>query len=401
MTVREIDEALAAWKSRLEAAAQNLMDLQAQPTYRRLTGCSGVSQPEITGVTASRVGSPLAEFVHVFEYLELLRETVDRAAALRDDLPIFNADQKLREIEDLLSGPSVRLPAIDVPLEQRSLLDGARNEVCLSPAALLEAMGKTFQSAKDAVIAVDKAWRDLDPALDRTAARIAALRNRGLSSTQIAELEAAERRLSELRAEVKADPLGASADLDSQIRPTLDALESGAAAREQLHREIERGLAAARAKLDRLTGTHREAVDAAEQARIKIAGAASLPAPAGDEKLADLRDWLERLAEKYADGMVDPLVVGLRNWNASADHANACDDAALAASRAAIDSRNELRGRLDALKAKARAYGVAEEDDLAALAHQAEALLYTRPTALDRAAAAVAAYEKSLGAHAR
>jgi hypothetical protein len=61
-----------------------------------------------------------------------------------------------------------------------------------------------------------------------------------------------------------------------------------------------------------------------------------------------------------------------------------------------VEARNELRGRLDALKAKARAYGVAEKDGLAEAAQQAEKLLYTRPTPLERAAAAVTAYERML-----
>jgi hypothetical protein len=60
---------------------------------------------------------------------------------------------------------------------------------------------------------------------------------------------------------------------------------------------------------------------------------------------------------------------------------------------AAEGTRHELRGRLDARRAKVRAYGVAEESALAELA-PGGGLLYTRPSALDRAAA-VAAYEKT------
>jgi hypothetical protein len=399
MTLREIDEALAAWKSRLEAAAQNLMDLQAEPTYRRLTGCSGVSLPAITGITAARVELALGEFTHLFECLDLLTATIDRAAALRHNLPtLFGADEKLHEIADLLSGASIRLPAVDVPLEQRSLLDGARSEVCISPADLLDSMTKAFQAAKDAVMAVDKAWSNLDPMLARTATRIAALRAKvqALDAAQIAELDSAERALGDLRARVKADPLGASADLDTHMQPILDRVESAIAAREQLHRGIEHGLAAAHAQLEALVRLHGEAVDASRQARLKIAGADALPSPIGDDHVAGLRDWLDRLVKKSAEGIADPVAVGLRNWTAAAEACVAKDQASLAATRAPVEERNELRGRLDALKAKARAYGVAEDDDLAGLAREAQALLYTRPVVLDRAAAAVAAYEKSL-----
>jgi len=42
MTVREIDEALERWNTRLAAAAQNLVDLQSLPAYERLAGTNGV-----------------------------------------------------------------------------------------------------------------------------------------------------------------------------------------------------------------------------------------------------------------------------------------------------------------------------------------------------------------------
>jgi len=397
MTLREIDEALAAWKSRLEAAAQNLMDLQAEPTYRRLTGCSGVSQSAIAGITAAKLEPALREFSHLFECLDLLKATIERASALRHNLPtLFGAEEKLHEIEDLLRSSSIHLPAVDVPLEQRSLLDGASNDVCISPAALLDGMVKTFQAAKDAVMAVDNAWSNLEPALAASSARIATLRTKPLDAAQIAEVDSANRALSTLRARVKADPLGASADLDTHIRPILDGVESALAAREQLRREIEQGLTAAHSQWDALVRLHGDAVDASHQARRKIAGAESLPAPIADGHLTGLHDWLDRLENKYAEGVVDPVAVGLRKWNAAAEECAAKEQTALAANRAPIETRNELRGRLDALKAKARARGVAEDDALAELARQAEGLLHTRPIALDRAAAAVAAYEKSL-----
>ena len=40
---------------------------------------------------------------------------------------------------------------------------------------------------------------------------------------------------------------------------------------------------------------------------------------------------------------------------------------------------------MNALKAKAQAYGVEEDADLRALAAEAEAMLYNRPTPIDRA----------------
>jgi hypothetical protein len=86
----------------------------------------------------------------------------------------------------------------------------------------------------------------------------------------------------------------------------------------------------------------------------------------------------------------------MRNWNLAAQDCVSKERAAYAANRAPIETRDELRGRLDALQAKARCYGVAEVDRLHELAQQAEQLLYARPTLLDRAQAAVTAYERAV-----
>ena len=51
---------------------------------------------------------------------------------------------------------------------------------------------------------------------------------------------------------------------------------------------------------------------------------------------------------------------------------------------------------MDALKAKARMYGVAEDGAVKTLAEAAEGLLYTQPTVLAEATEAVARYERAL-----
>ncbi len=399
MTLREIDAALAAWNSRLGAAAQNLMDLQADPTYQELTGSSGVSKVRITGVTAARVEPALGAMVTVFQHFGLLNQTIERASQLRKNLPtIFGSDQKLREIEELLGGKLIHLPPVDVPLEQRTLLSGVQNVECISPDDLLGTMVSAFQAAKDAVVAVDAAWNNLSLTLDRTGARIVSLRKRAetLGCAPPAELAAAERALQEMRAQVQADPLGASAGLDAQIQPLLARLEAEQAAKERLRQEVVNGLSAARAQLNALVKLRGDSETACAEVRIKATGCDTLPAPQAIEKVEALRDWLERLEKKCTEGLWEPLSVGLRNWNSAAGDCVSTEEATLAANRAPLEARNELRGRLDALKAKARSYGIAEDKTLVELAHHAESLLYTRPTPLDRAAAAVGGYERAL-----
>jgi hypothetical protein len=403
MTLREIDDALGAWNSRLGAAAQNLMDLQSEPTYQQLTGTGGMQKAPITGVTKARVEPALGAMATMFQHFSLLNATIDRANLLRRNVPtLFGADQKLREIEELLSTRSVHLPAVDVPLEQRGLLSGMQNVQCISPSELLDTMVHAFQAAKEAVVAVDTAWNQLGSGLGKTTARIAALRARasGLGGPPPAELDAAERGLLEIRATLLADPLGASGGMEARIQPLLERVEAAVTARERLRQEIVHGLSAARPLIDELAKLHCAAIAACTEAKEKIAGCGPLPGPQPDQTIEGLREWLERLEKKYAEasgnGTWDPVGVGVRNWNLAAQDCVSKERAVLAANRAPIETRDELRGRLDAFQAKARSYGIAEDERLVEQAKLAEQLLYARPMLLDRALAAVVAYEKAV-----
>jgi hypothetical protein len=212
----------------------------------------------------------------------------------------------------------------------------------------------------------------------------------------LADLDAAERALRDARSKLQSDPLNAATGAQDRILPLLDRVEHGVEIRERLLQQIAGGLSAAHGKLDNLAALHQEAVDASAEARQKIAGAESLPAPLPADKVEALRVWLGRLETRYHEGILEPVAIGLRNWNTAAENCVSEEGAIRDANRGPLDARNELRGRLDALKAKARAYGVAEDDGLVELAQEAEKLLYQRPAVIDRAAALVKAYERKL-----
>jgi hypothetical protein len=386
MTLQQIDNALAAWHNRLAAVADNLMELQVEPTYQLLTGTGGMTKVPLRGATAARVDPALGAMRTIFDHFGLLHGAIDQAVKLREGLPaLFGGDQKLAEIERLLLGKSIQLPAVDIPLEQRSLLSGVRSAECISAEQLLEPMVRAFAAARDAVAAVSHARDDLAAGISNAEAQMHALRAAAPASI----LDEASRMLAELGAKLQSDPLGALDDLNLRLLPFLTRARQQVEAAEQLRQKTARG----RVQMAELAALHREALTAAAEVREKIAACDRLPAPAADEKLAA---WLDRLESRRAAGMVDAVTVGLRNWQAAADACMNEEKAALAGSRAPLEARSELRGRVNALKAKARAYGIAEQGPVADLAQQAEALLYARPTDLNRAHAAVVAYEKSL-----
>ncbi len=152
---------------------------------------------------------------------------------------------------------------------------------------------------------------------------------------------------------------------------------------------------AAEALLTTVQSAHRNACGVYAEVCEKIAAVnCPHPKPAGERDA--LPSWLERLKTKRGEGVVAAVGVGLRNWTIAAREALGSDRAALEESKRLLETRSELRGRLDALKAKARAYSIAEEQGLMALAEQARQLLYSRPSALDRAAFLLSEYEAKL-----
>jgi hypothetical protein len=186
------------------------------------------------------------------------------------------------------------------------------------------------------------------------------------------------------------------AEYDTAVRPALD---SAHRAFEQLRRkrgQIAAGLQAAGIRARELEQIHKEAVACWTERREKVSLPVEPPAPQPQEVLQAVLDWLERLNSKFHGGMLDPIAVGLERWNKSASDCVSLERTAYAANRGPLEMRNELRGRLDALKAKARGRGVAEVGALSELAVRAGEALFTRPTPIEKASALVVEYERTL-----
>ncbi len=393
MKLQEIDSALVEWNNRLAAIAKNLLELQADSTYQLLTGSGGGSKLVLTGVTAARVEPSLGAMLTIFQHFGLLHEVIDRAGKLRAELPaFFGGEAKASEIRRLLGERTIRLPALDVPMDQKTLLSGVARAECFSPDELLAIMSRTFVAARDAVLRVDEAWHEMAAAVEGADAKLArfGVGVEALGARGAAERTRAEAVLEELRMQVGSDPFGAMEDFEARLGPVLGRLAGLAAEAEALAQ----GMREARVQVEALGTAHREAEEALAEARRKVVGADRVPLPVPVEKQAELCLWLERLERRRVEGLVEAVGVGLRNLRRALDTCLAEERASLAASRGLLETRAELRGRLEALRAKARAYGVAEDGLLAEAASAAETLLYARPTDLERAGAAVREYEK-------
>ena len=137
--------------------------------------------------------------------------------------------------------------------------------------------------------------------------------------------------------------------------------------------------------------------DGAALARAKIADPAGLLDPldpsvvdgGGDDALAP---WLARIEAQANAGGWKAAADELDRWRRIADRWLADARLVATANGKAVARRNELRGLLQAFRAKSLAMGRAEDPELVGLHQSAEQALYVAPCDLPRAEALVAEY---------
>ena len=401
MNLNEIDQLLEAWRHRLGAAAQNLMDLQAEPVYQRLAGDNGVPKADLTGLSAATVQPALDAMGTLFQHFNLLQQTIDDAAKLRRDMPaLFGIEQQGREIQQLLLGKSIHLPPVDVPLEQRTLLSAVANVECISPDDLLNAMVGAFQASRDAVLTAGASWESAGAALDNAEKELNELQSRAadLKIREFGEIDAASTAIRTAAARLARDPIGTAAGITSTVRPLLDSLREQIDKRAAKRKRLDEAFTVARKGLAKLADVHERAVSSLADCREKVTTRNPLPVPETDQKLRALSEWLNRLEGMYFDFNLQPIEVGLKNLNQALDATVAGEERTLTLLRSPLELRSELRGRLDALKAKARSRNISEDADLQTIAQEAAGLLFARPTPIDRAFDLVVRYEAVLNA---
>jgi hypothetical protein len=264
-TLNDVDARLAAWAERLQRIDDSLLALEAEPIYQMLAGAAG-KRARLEGVTRERAGPALDALTNLFESRQRLRDVFDRAKELRASMSaiaFWENDDKLRQIHQLLDGPSVHMGTQATPLAQRRLLDLGAQDVALSPEQVLAAMATAFEGARDTLLAVGEAWRTLEPALERMEREAVDLR---ALATSVGEIDAVRDALAGIARDLDAartllarDPLGATGNIEGALAPRIAEVRAriGSIA---AHRErVTRGLALAAARRRALGELHRGA----------------------------------------------------------------------------------------------------------------------------------------------
>jgi hypothetical protein len=373
---RDLQRYLRELQARAGAIEEDLADLQGSLTYQLL-----FDGGQLAGVTQSRLEPAIGAVGNLWLGFAVLCDLLAEAASIVAAGSGTELDD-LRNVEWLLFDDSVDL-------------DGRQ----LTPDELLRELVHALSTTAQVIEEVDDVWRHTVPALARCEEEVAALAAQASelgTPQQVDGLAQLRVQVGWLRGQAARDPLGVVEEFDGDVLPRLEQ------ARQQLGEERDQQLAVAaeiaqaQARLTELRELHARVVEEAGSLWAKIAAPRGLLAPPTTTYLSEppmgLEPWLARLEALCHSGSHRPVRRGLASWMRAADAARAGELEVLEANRGPLRHRQELRGLLSSLQAKAAALGVGRDAGLADIGSRARAILYAAQTDLDEAAAVVREY---------
>lgn len=404
----EVDRALTRLGAEHEAVESSLLALQDHAGRRLLEGA------ELTGATKSRWAVTEQLITQLWVYFDAYTDALEAARELRARRR-WPTPGELSELTDLLCGAGLTLPAGPPTATSAALGGPARLSERLSLQDLLDRMNGWYAQALDVVVMADAVWSALPARIDLLAAELR--RTRSLAHSVGVrpgehpagdDLEQITDELTALRCEVISDPLafwaGASpSSAPGGGRPDTDRYDRAARALDEVRREVEavldvrqdaeQRLMRVRDVLSRADRTLGEARQARVEVLSKIA-ASEVPAVSGPPTA--LYEQLSVASEHRRRAQwhrLSPLLEGLEQ-RAEEELLRARES--LTAVTAPLAVRAELRGRLDAYKAKASRLGLAEDPFLIERYDVARRMLWSAPCDLFAAEQAVLRFQQAV-----
>ncbi|CAL9451813.1 hypothetical protein [Streptomyces sp. enrichment culture] len=403
----EVDRALARLGAEHEAVETSLLALQDHAGRRLLEGAG------LTGVTAVRWAAAEASITLLWAYFDAYSGALRTAREVRSRRR-WSSREDLAELTELLRGEAVTVAGSAAATAHAPTLDGGPGRLSerYSLAALVDRMNQLYATSLDMVVAADAVWSALPARIDLLAAELQRTRKLAHSvgvrpgeHPSGDDLERITRSLTRLREQVVSDPLafwrpaeGSSAPGGG--RPDTTVYDREARALEEVRREIDAVLAVRqdaeqrivrlRDVLSRADRTLAEARTARGEVLAKIA-ATEVPVVGGPPIV--LQEQLAAAAEYRRHAQWHRLSPLLESLEEKAEDELLRARESLTAVTAPLAVRAELRGRLDAYKAKVARLGYAEDPELSEKYERARRMLWSAPCDLRVAEQAVLRYQ--------
>ncbi|MCW7987686.1 hypothetical protein XF35_20950 [Streptomyces platensis subsp. clarensis] len=407
MDREEVDRALERLGAEYEAIETSLLALQDHAGRRLLEGA------ELSGTTKERWAAAEQSITVLWSLFDAYTAALEAARELRERRRWPSAED-LAELTELLHGEGVTVPgaaAADGGPEGGPAELGER----FSLEGLVERMNGLYARSLDVIVAADAVWSALPARIDLLSAELQ--RTRSLAHSVGVrpgehpagdDLERITKELLLLRERVIADPLAfwVSSSTGSSApgggRPDTGRYDRAARALEEIRREVaavldvrqdaERRLMQLRDVLSRADRTLTEARQARGEVLAKIAAsevpAVSGPSTALHEQLAAAADYRRRAQWHRLSPLLDSLE------ERAEDELHRARES-LTAVTAPLAVRAELRGRLDAYRAKVARHGMAKDPLLTERYDLARRMLWSAPCDLRAAEQAVWRYQQA------
>ncbi|MFF7946780.1 coiled-coil domain-containing protein [Streptomyces griseorubiginosus] len=405
----EVDRALARLGAEHEAIETSLLALQDHAGRRLLEGAA------LTGVTKERWESADASITLLWAYFDAYSDALRAAREIRSRRR-WSSREDLVELTELLRGEGVTVAGSATATANAPTLQGSSSKLSeqFTLVTLVERMNELYATSLDIVVAADAVWSALPARIDLLSAELQRTR-RLAHSVGVRpgehpagdDLERITRTLTSLREQVISDPLafwqraqGSSAPGGG--RPDTTAYDREARALEEVRREIdavltvrqdaEARLVKLRDVLSRADRTLAEARTARGEVLAKIA-ATEVPVVSGPPTA--LQEQLATAAEYRRHAQWHRLSPLLESLEQKAEDELLRARESLTAVTAPLAVRAELRGRLDAYKAKVARHGLAEDPFLIERYDAARRMLWSAPCDLRVAEQAVLRYQQA------
>ncbi|GAA2275632.1 hypothetical protein GCM10010415_49010 [Streptomyces atrovirens] len=405
----EVDRALARLGAEHEAIETSLLALQDHAGRRLLEGA------RLTGITEERWTATEASITLLWTYFDAYTDALRTARDIRSRRR-WSSREDLVELTELLRGESVTVAGSAAATANAPTLHAAPGKLSerYSLTTLVDRMNELYATSLDMVVAADAVWSALPARIDLLAAE---LQRTGRLAHSVGvrpgehpagdDLERITRTLAKLREQVVSDPLaywnkaeGSSAPGGG--RPDTTVYDREARALEDVRREIdavltvrqdaEKRIVRLRDVLSRADRTLAEARTARGEVLAKIA-ATEVPVVSGPPTV--LQEQLSTAAEYRRHAQWHRLSPLLESLEQKAEDELLRARESLTAVTAPLAVRAELRGRLDAYKAKVARHGLAEDPVLVERYEKARRMLWSAPCDLRAADRAVLRYQQA------
>ena len=400
VTVDQLDRELDTAHAALAKVGGGLFELDAARERVAAT------EAGLVGASATRWVESGDQLAALWTWYQAVSEVLSSLAAEREASRLRPVD--LDDMWGRLTGPSVQIPPDALDTGRRCLPDASAIGPEAPIALILQVVSAGYERAAETVTELEAVRDVVIPRLDQLDEQLHAVKVRAGSEGVRIPNEAPRigDAIDALRRQLDVDPLSA----DVSTIPSLAAEVAG------LNATVDKMAAAVGAAAEGLDELARQLDQAGEivsalPARLaevaeKVAGPPPDAGPAAERdepvEIADLADELAALRSELDHATrvaATDRAAGERELRALTPKVSALTATATALSRtveAPLAHRQELRGRLDAYRAKAHSIGRAEDFALDQLYRAAQDALYTAPCDLGVAEQRVTAYQSAV-----